>query len=251
MKKAISFLLTLFILILLVGCNSQADEHGRKLLAQYRLHPAGAPEAEKIKLEERYFEIYNSASKDIGLDLQKYKGKEVKALSYVLRERSQFRNQDGEITAHVLFFKGDLIGAYLILKGYCPGVSSLKDRTFFAPSNKLKPTNLRLKGVNKIDLFGPWVSDKWKNKATLETPSEIYEFISLVNQSVSRREEFTPVIGDEEYLIKFYYTDGPVVYGRLAVKATKTRFTLDMFPGWSYDPPEELKPYVKEKLGAM
>lgn len=251
MKKTISFLLTLFILILLVGCNSQADEHSRKLLAQYRLHPAGAPEAKKIKLEERYFEIYNSASKDIGLDLQKYKGKEVKALSYVLKERSQFRNQNGEITAHVLYDRNNLVGAFLSLEGYCSGVVSLKDRSSFAPSNKLKPTYLELKGINRIDIYGPWASGGWKHSASLTNPSEINEVINLVNQSIAGRGEFSPVMGDEQYRFIFYCTDGPKLYARLITKATKTRLTLDMFPGWSYDPPEELKPFIKKKLGAM
>ncbi|MEG3067592.1 MAG: hypothetical protein RQM95_04980 [Syntrophaceticus schinkii] len=45
-----------------------------------------------------------------------------------------------------------------------------------------------------------------------------------------------------------HYSDGPKVYARLISTTKTTKATLDHFPDWSYDPPQELKAVIKELL---
>lgn len=246
-------LLSFFLLLIIsLSVQDQVDQNARKMLAQYRLHPAAQPTTDKLKLpadsDALEMVIINSASQKIGLDIQDYRGQEVKLSKYLLKERSQ--SEEGKTYAYFLSDNRRIIGAYLALDGYNPGIVSLDDRSFFTP-DILKPEKLVFDGVNRIKLYGPWENNDWKNKATITDPEQINSILSLLSKSVPINKDFPPHIDYEEYLLVIYYSDGPKVYARLISTTNTTKVTLDHFPDWSYNPPEELKPVIKEMLAEL
>ena len=254
LKKYIFVAIVLVVSVaFLGGCQSTPiDTEARDLLDKYNLHPISSPTERKAKLNKFTFELINSASKDIGFDLLAYQENELKTLSYLLNERSQGR--EGKIFANFIYRDKKIVGAFLTLSDYMPGIGSLKDRSSFAPG-KLAPDNLVFEEVYKIELLGPWNQHDWENKAELKEPQEIDSFISRFRQSVQRRGYSSPTIDDEEYVIIFYYSDGPIIRARLYTNS-KTRKTImrmdpDIFSKWHYIPPEELKTYISKNLGLV
>lgn len=135
------------------------------MLAQYRLHPAAQPTTNKFKLPadsgDLQMVLIHSASQKIGLDIQDYRGQEVKLLKYPLQERSQ--SGEGKTYAYFLADNHRIIGAYLALDGYTPGIVSLDDRSYFTP-DRLKPEKLVFEGVDSIELYGPGKTMTGKTK---------------------------------------------------------------------------------------
>ncbi|MDD4675437.1 MAG: DUF4830 domain-containing protein [Syntrophaceticus schinkii] len=255
MPKKNKFFLTvgllLFFLLLIISFFDQDQVEGdaRKMLAQYRLHPAAQPTTNKFKLPadsgDLQMVLIHSASQKIGLDIQDYRGQEVKLLKYPLQERSQ--SGEGKTYAYFLADNHRIIGAYLALDDYTPGIVSLDDRSYFTP-DRLKPEKLVFEGVDSIELYGPWENNDWKNKATITDTKQVNSILSLLSQSTPINKDFPPHIDYEEYLLVIHYSDGPKVYARLISTTKTTKATLDHFPDWSYDPPQELKAVIKELL---
>ena len=240
---------TLLITTLVCGCSSQVNQETKNMMQKYGLHPVMKPSKKSFVLNEFIFKLINSASNEIGLDLKEFKGKKVKVLSYPLKEKSQGRT--GEISANFIFKGRKIVGAYLNLNDYTPGVASLKDRSNFVPKN-LNVDNLGFTGVNKIKLIGPWDNDMWKNKYVLHERSEINSFISLYQQSVKKKGNKSPDTEDEEYMIIFYFSDGPIIRSNLVTEAAsfETWLTVNsyIFYKWHYSPKGELKEFVVNKL---
>lgn len=236
-----------------IGTGLKADsdltslsDQAENLLSKYNLHPKDVAKEQTFKLDGD-FEPLNEVSKDIGFDLSGYKGKEVKALIYNLKETSQDNN--GPVKAYVLFDRG-IIGGYVILDGYVPGVVSLKDRSVFMP-NSLAASNLEFKGVKKVEIGGPWEQGQWKHQITLSNSNGLDSFLDLVSKSIPVQENkrYTPLESVAEYIIIFYFEDGQIVRGRLYLGGGFTELTLDPFTNWTYDSSNELRTFVERSLG--
>lgn len=237
-----------------IGTSLKADSdlttlrgQAEDLLLKYNLHPKDEAKEQTFKLEGD-FELLNDASKDIGFDLSGYKGKEVNALVYNLKETSQYNN--GPVKAYVLFDRG-IIGAYVTLVGYIPGVMSLKDRSDFMPKS-LTASNLEFKGVKKVEIEGPWEQNQWKHQITLSNSNGLDSFLDLVSKSIPLQQNkgYTPPQDSvAEYIIIFYFEDGQVVRGRLYLGGGFTKLTFDLFPNWTYDSSKELRTFVERYLG--
>jgi|GEM_PF-5564956 len=102
----------------------------RDILRTYDFHPVGMPKHTSIVLEELTFASLNEASKELGYNLQPYKGKRVEVLQYELLERHMYENGNGEYAVYAKFLLNDkhqLIGASLEVKGMMPGVISFTE----------------------------------------------------------------------------------------------------------------------------
>ncbi|MDQ7095439.1 cell wall-binding repeat-containing protein [Desulfosporosinus sp. PR] len=222
--------------------SGQAEE----LLSKYDLHPKDVAKEQAFKLEGNV-DLLNDASLKIGFDLSEYKGKEVKALVYTLKETSQYNG--GLVKAYVLFDRA-VIGAYLILDGYTPGVASLNDRSYFMPIS-LIANDLEFKGVKKVEIEGPWEQNQWVHQLTLSSSNDLDSFLNLVSKSipVQQNKGYTSPDSVKKYIIILYFEDGPVVRGRLYLGVDFTKLTLDPFSNWSYDTSNELRTFVEQSLG--
>lgn len=56
------------------------------------------------------YEKYNALQKKQGLDLEKYKGRRVKAWSYEIKNYPDYENSDGIIRGNILVYDGKVIG---------------------------------------------------------------------------------------------------------------------------------------------
>jgi len=106
------------------------DYQARHILRIYNFHPVGMPKHTSIVLDEITFDSFNEASKELGYNLQPYKGKKVKVLQYRLLERHVYENGNGESVVYAEFLLNDkrqLIGASLEVKGMMTGVISFSE----------------------------------------------------------------------------------------------------------------------------
>lgn len=77
------------------------------------------------KFDETY-EEYNEIQKSQGLDLEKYKGKRVKAWSYEIKNYPGYESSDGVIHGNILVYDGVVIGGDICsveLDGFMTGFS--------------------------------------------------------------------------------------------------------------------------------
>ena len=252
-----------FLLIFLIKNNlsiNKIDNEAKSLLSKYNLNPnpnpSQAPIIRKdILINDHNYRIINAASKEIGYELEEgdLKGTKFKIYSYLLKERSQ--GSTDKIYANFLTKDNKIVGAYLHLDGYMPGVTSLTDRSSFMPE-KLNHNNLQFEGVNKIILYGPsnkeFVGYMWKNKISIEKPSEIKFLTSLLHQSVLEKGNRSATYEDESYLILLHYDTGEIVRARLITYknslTTVITFDLAQFDKWHYTPSNELIEYIRKSL---
>lgn len=126
----------LFVLVILLAVPAWSAPDlaaGRKLLSHYgwtcesNTVEMAFPVSESLTGMPETF--YQSASKKIGLDLTPAAGKEVSLVRYTLSKRSKETNS--QIFAHVAFFKGKIIGAWLSTDGpIAPGIVPLDANDF-------------------------------------------------------------------------------------------------------------------------
>lgn len=259
MRKIKVLVGVLILLFTLSGCTKgnraglKADSdfatlsgQAENLLSKYGLQTKGVAKKQTFKLEGN-FELLNEASQKIGFDLSRYKAKEVEALVYIVKQTSQ--DNGGQVKAYVLLDRA-IIGAYVILDGYVPGVVSLKDRSYFMPKS-LTSNALDFKGVKKVEIAGPWEQNQWKHHLMLLDKNDVDSFLDMASKSipVQLNKEFTPPTSVAKYIITLYFEDGPVVRGRLYLGKGFTKLTFDPFPNWSYDTSNELRMFVEQSLG--
>lgn len=259
LRKIKVLVAVLMLLVTLLGCTKdngadlKADSNfsplsgqAENLLSKYDLHIKDVAKEQTFKLEGN-FELLNEASQEIGFDLSGYKGKEVKALVYDLKETSQ--DNGGPVKACVLLDRA-IIGAYVILDGYVPGVVSLNDRSSFMPKG-LTANDLEFNGVKKVEIKGPWEQSQWIHQLTLSNSNDLDSFLNLVSKSipVQQNKRYIPPASVAEYIIILYFEDGQVVRGRLYLGGDFTKLTLNPFSNWSYDTSNELRTFVERSLG--
>lgn len=206
----------------LICCNvNTPDRKAKALLSKYNLHVQEDPEISTWKLEdERFTEDYVMPSKAIGYDIIPYKGKKVKRYAYILQERCQTNNFNGQIVAYVfLNDRNDIIGGCMVLQGYMGGTYALNcDRGSFAPKD-LKPDKPKFNGIKEISIR---VGKTAKMKPLTELYSvhvtdskQIKELLALLEKSEPVKEPYSykkyPFENEIIYSMGLHYTDGPYI----------------------------------------
>lgn len=232
--------------LLLVSSTYLPDQRAKALLLQYDLHPEEKLEEESITLTPDLIEWIDDQSLDIGLNITDYTGKTVKRLSYILKERSQFNNCRGKITAYVyLNEKNEVIGAYMNLAGYLGGHSSLRDGTNFAPKN-LTPQKLVLTDIMHIRIREHDENtkvDKWKTRY-IHDQKQIAEITRLLERSKAVHQVLdTGPYYDEAIPVYDLYiqcNDGPFIWAILFCLESSPKLWFTCFESWYHIPPQEL-----------
>jgi hypothetical protein len=235
------------------GSAGPLQRQVQALLSRYDLHAAGSGETKRVSFPapgEEPFVLYARASASIGLDLRGCAGKSVDLLAVPLAQRSQ----GGAIHAYFVIDGAKVVGAYLVLDEYVPGIVSLSDKREFLPAG-LTAEHLTFDGVKSIEITGPWNGDGWGNHATYRTADDVTRLTSLLTASTAERGERSGVEGDEEYMLLMHYADGAVIRVRLVTKRgtrdTFVTFDTDPLWEWHYLPPASLKVEVKSALAAV
>ncbi|HEY3374044.1 MAG TPA: hypothetical protein VGK02_03160 [Candidatus Aquicultor sp.] len=234
---------------------SAADKNAKAMLEKYRLHPVqrvrifGPKETQRLLYDNKWTpELFSTASKHIGLDLNKGREKNVVILSYRLKEQCQ--SHERTVTASfVLDNNGSLIGAFMSLSGYMPGVVGLDERYALLPEG-LSRDKLSFEGLSKIEIAGWRAAEKgWEDSATVSNPEDIEHITSLIEQSIGHRGTYDVAgMGEEEYRMLLYYKDGPIIDIWLAPKNNRDQMGIDAFDRWHYYPPKELRTEIKRLL---
>ncbi len=103
--------------------------------------------------------------------MEQYRNKEVKRVSYTLKEKSQY-NFNGNINAHLLYNdKSELIGAFLSYYGYYPSIVPLNEKVNIKPEN-FEPEAFQCTDVDKLEILGPGGIDGesvWKERRTIDS----------------------------------------------------------------------------------
>lgn len=126
--------LLLLLALLAVPAGAAPDlAAGRKLLSHYGwTTESGTVEmafSVSDSLSGNPETFYQSASKKIGLDLSPARGKEATLVRYTMSRRS--KETHSAIYAHIAYFKGQIIGAWLSADGpIAPGIVPLDDSDF-------------------------------------------------------------------------------------------------------------------------
>ncbi|MHB8840830.1 MAG: hypothetical protein ACYC56_03415 [Candidatus Aquicultor sp.] len=222
------------------------------MMKRYNLHPVGEPQiwdkqVAQVVFSKQFSELFDTASKQVGLDLGKSRGKQLTVFYYTLKEQCQ--SNERTVTASFLCDKkGSLTGAFLSLAGYMPGVVSLKERYAFYPDG-LTRDPLHFTGLNRIEIAGWHGEHGWEASATLSRPEDIKHFVSLLEKSVGHKGTYEGAsIGQEEYRIFLYYNDGVQLGIWFAPREQRDEIGIDAFQGWHYYPPEELKIELRKLL---
>lgn len=224
--------------------NINLKKKAEDLLKNYGLHPISIDEEQTIRLVDNY-ELIRSNSERIGLNLSGYRGKTVNALIYTLQETSQ--NNRGKIQSLILYDK-EIIGACLLMEGCNPEVSALDEKYNFMP-NGLITNNLQFKGINKINIAGPWDrKESLIREVILSNENEINSFLALISKSlpVAKKQNNLFDSSSVEYRICFYYYDGSIVRGNLFFSKDLSTLTLAPFVDLAYESPNELKIFIEQ-----
>lgn len=228
------------------GCKPSVDESARKFLNKYQLHPVYEGKHRSIRLtKNRFYDQIFDTSKKIGLDITKYKNQKVIIAPFPLRERSW----EGPVSACLMMHRGKIIGAYLLLDGYIPGIEPLTSKHHFIVPG-FRYNNLNFAGISKIEVLGPWVKHGWKKRYSAQKQKEIKLITSFVRRASLLKGEANPVIPDEEYLIVFHFNGGQEVRARLFTPTgtNSLLLSIDEISGWHYIPSRKLKAYVRSVL---
>lgn len=127
----------LLLLSVLLSCWAAAGaserEDGQKLLARYgwvcETNTVEMAYTVPESLRASPQNLYQSASREIGLDLAPAAGKEIIVVRYTLSRRSNATNS--LLFAQVAFDKGRIIGAWLSTDApIAPGIASLDEKAF-------------------------------------------------------------------------------------------------------------------------
>lgn len=125
MRKYIFFFLALS--LFLASCSSTADKEITKKHEEY-LSASGwhvkSKSSEEIKTTHYHPESLESL-KIAGLDLEPYRGKEVKMTTYLLKEK---QTNGDKMSASIYEMDNEIIGGHGILENWSPGLFSLDDR---------------------------------------------------------------------------------------------------------------------------
>ncbi|WP_417897670.1 DUF4830 domain-containing protein [Bacillus haimaensis] len=130
-----------FSLLILIGCmflfgglfyEGDFPEEHKKYLDSYGWHIRAMENGEMINLND-YLPETLQMYKEVGLDLEEYKNKEVKVTRYLLKEK-QRKGENASIfdgnNMYISIFEveGIIIGGHGHLEDWSPGIFSLEDK---------------------------------------------------------------------------------------------------------------------------
>ncbi len=218
------------------------DESPEEFLLKCGYHISEKLSEEEVTLTEKFqFNLQVDASKEIGLDLEKYKNKEVKQISYALKEKSQY-NFNGDINANLIYNdKSELSGAFLTYDGYYPSIVPLNDRSNIKPES-FEPDTFKFTDVDKVEVLGPGGMNGesvWKERRTINS-NDLEKFISVLETSKPLNEELKDkVTVENEYMICINYKDGAQL--RLYYHKDIDKIDIIGLPDWYFETNDELE----------
>lgn len=115
------------------GVNMRASDESERIafFSQFGWEISSDPlEVKEVIIPEEFdetYEKYNEIQKNQGLDLEKYKGKRVKAWSYEITNYPGYEDSDGIIHGNILVYDGVVIGGDISsveLDGFMTGFAS-------------------------------------------------------------------------------------------------------------------------------
>lgn len=124
--------LALLLVLLSLPASSQEDPC-KALLAKWNWPIESENESMTMSVPKKLVGIpelhYQNASLDVGLDLSKAAGKEVRLRKFVLKERGG--ESGAKVFAHIALYDGKVVGAWLSTDApIAPGIVSLRSREF-------------------------------------------------------------------------------------------------------------------------
>lgn len=131
MKKCV-LLLSLFIL---VGCTEKLNQQHEQFLNDFGWSVKKLSETNTINLEtpEEIVENYEASGIDF---IREFQGQEVTEYQYELQEKDQEKNA---VKAIILEVNGEIIGGYLLLTSWTPGVFKLVDKEHLINEEYVRP----------------------------------------------------------------------------------------------------------------
>ena len=175
------------LVLVLAGCSSPTDETDSEFLRKAGWTVAEQVASHRVTLPERfadepgafplgfYWAYNNELSKDVGLDMAPYAGKEVTAVIYRLNETLADSNPNKEMRAVVVRHEGRLAGAYLDRMGHMGFAASLKGRTLGEITRK--PLGQWLEAAKVVD----WGHPTYQALKKLEPEEMIRIYYGLLN----------------------------------------------------------------------
>lgn len=222
------------------------DEKSKNILLKYNYHIEEKISEKQIVLNESFgSNLETEASKEIGLDLSQYKLKEVKQVTYTLKEKTK-DNFNGSISA-ILYYndKNELIGGFLSYDGYTPGIFPINSRSEVIPEG-FEPKTFKFENVESIEL----IKFEYSNGENLGVEKRstitrnLEKFLAALETSKPINKEFNGKKSVEnQYMICINYKDKAVL--RLYYYKDINKIDITGLKDWHYETTDELKALVE------
>ncbi|AFS79721.1 S-layer-like domain-containing protein [Gottschalkia acidurici 9a] len=213
------------------------EEKAEEFLEKYEYSVHMKVYNQKSKLEDNNRLVFET-SKDIGLNLEKYKGKEIFLIGYELKGKSKNTNiSRNGIIAYIYYNEdAEIIGAYLVYEGYAPGIVSLNDKRYLRPES-FEPSKLEFTRINKVEIID--TSDYSRREIT---GKELDDFLKLFKDTKSYKGNLS-IRGSSDFAICFYYEDETTVI--LEYYEVINKLVLSDIDYWYYEINDSLSRYIK------
>ncbi|EQB87592.1 hypothetical protein J2Z44_000448 [Clostridium punense] len=222
------------------------DEKSKNILLKYNYHIEEKISEKQIVLNESFgSNLETEASKEIGLDLSQYKRKEVKQVTYTLKEKTK-DNFNGSISA-ILYYndKNELIGGFLSYDGYTPGIFPINSRSEVIPEG-FEPQTFKFESVESIEL----IKFEYSNGENLGVEKRstitrnLEKFLAALETSKPINKEFNGKKSVEnQYMICINYKDKAVL--RLYYYKDINKIDITGLNDWHYETTDELRALVE------
>lgn len=192
-----------------------------RVLAAERLTAAGEGRVEELVLtqDDAFTTPILEASMASGFDLTMELDKPLRALLVPLSERSQGRK--GGIQAVFVWdpatagaSEARVIGAYLALDDYAPGVVALSDRSLFMPEG-VSATDLRSAAVERVSVSGGFDGSTWTRSAEVTEAAAIVALLSPVEAATASDGSADDQARGDEIVLTLHYREGALLVVRL------------------------------------
>ncbi|AAK80451.1 hypothetical protein BJV85_001389 [Clostridium acetobutylicum] len=228
------FLTTIIVLLSFNQVKSQENRgQVNSLLTKYgfRIEHEGKGKYYRLPNKSTYkFNIYNTASKLSGFNLEKYEGERVREVSYKVYEKSQPMDKR-DIEAVILYKKDTIVGAYLRVYGQVCGVTSLDENLSPKPEN-IDPSKLELKDVSDVEVSD--VNDRQGNsKITIMSGSLKEKILKILESSTPHNLGLKTSGNLNGKEITICYKDGS--YVKITYYKDINKFIINNIDNWYYE----------------
>lgn len=219
-RRIVTVVLALAVTAVLAGCSA-ADEvpesiaaDARWILAEHDLQPDGDFSAGSIELADgdQSSALVIEAAGEGGWDLSRYTGEQLKTARVKLAERSQ--SAAGDVFAVAIYRDDEILGAYLELAGYVPGLVGVDDRYAFLPAGA-SPSDLVSTRITTVTVAGPWTGESWGTSSTMTARGDIDAFVSGLERSSEHSADRKTDVSGGEWAFTLHYDDGAQLVGRI------------------------------------